>query len=141
MDLPLLAETLLASSAQALGKTVSGFATETLAALATYDWPGNVRELQNEILRMVALGEGPVLLPVLLSGRVRQRSSGAAVTATHWSDDLSGNLKTRMEALERVVLEAAMRRHRGNKSRAAQELGLSRVGLRAKLQRHGMTDE
>ncbi|WP_234083934.1 sigma-54 dependent transcriptional regulator [Azonexus sp. R2A61] len=139
MDLPLLAETLLASSAQALGKTVSGFATETLAALATYDWPGNVRELQNEILRMVALGEGPLLLPALLSSRVLGRP--AVAEATHWSDDLGGNLKTRMEALERVVLEAAMRRHRGNKSRAAQELGLSRVGLRAKLQRHGMTDE
>ena len=46
-----------------------------------------------------------------------------------------------MEQLELRVLQAAMLRHQGNKSRAARELGLSRVGLRAKLNRHGINDE
>ncbi len=43
-----------------------------------------------------------------------------------------------MEQLEYQVLKAAMIRHRWNKSRAARELGLSRVGLRAKLTRYGL---
>jgi two-component system response regulator HupR/HoxA len=43
-----------------------------------------------------------------------------------------------MEQLETRVLQSAMQRHRGNKSRVARELGLSRVGLRAKLARYGL---
>ena len=144
VDLPLIAQSLLERSAATLGKTVSGFASDTLAALAAYAWPGNVRELQNEILRMVALADGPLLEPALLSPRV---ASGGSPPATPeaapagWADGLSGNLRERMEQLELRVLQAAMRRHDGNKSRAARELGLSRVGLRAKLNRHGIVDE
>ena len=143
-DLPLIAQALLERSASTLGKTVTGFAGETLDALAAYPWPGNVRELQNEILRMVALADGPLLEAGLLSPRV---AAGGALTAAPeeapggWADGLSGNLRERMEQLELRVLQAAMRRHGGNKSRASRELGLSRVGLRAKLNRHGIVDE
>jgi two-component system response regulator HupR/HoxA len=55
-----------------------------------------------------------------------------------WLGSLSGGLKERMEQLEIQVLKEAMLRHRGNKSRAAKELGLSRVGLRSKLNRYGL---
>ena len=144
VDLPLIAQALLERSAGTLGKTVSGFAGEALDALAAYPWPGNVRELQNEILRMVALADGPLLEAGLLSARV---AAGGALSAAPeeapggWADGLSGNLRERMEQLELRVLQAAMRRHGGNKSRASRELGLSRVGLRAKLNRHGIVDE
>ncbi|MCK6390145.1 MAG: sigma-54 dependent transcriptional regulator [Azonexus sp.] len=140
-DLPLLARALLEQSARALGKTVRGFAPETLAGLAAYHWPGNVRELQNEILRMVALADGPELGADLLSPRALRRAPVDVASAENWADRLSGNLKERMEQLELQVLQAAMQRHKGNKSRAARELGLSRVGLRAKLNRHGINDE
>lgn len=140
-DLPLLARALLEQSARALGKAVSGFAPATLAGLAAYHWPGNVRELQNEILRMVALADGPELGADLLSPRVLRRAPVDLASVENWADRLSGNLKERMEQLELQVLQAAMQRHKGNKSRAAHELGLSRVGLRAKLNRHGINDE
>lgn len=126
---------------RALGKTVSGFAPETLSGLAAYHWPGNVRELQNEILRMVALADGPLLSADLLSPRVLHHAPVDLAGEENWADRLSGNLKERMEQLELQVLQAAMSRHKGNKSRAARELGLSRVGLRAKLNRHGIADE
>ena len=58
--------------------------------------------------------------------------------AEPWAAGLSGGLKERMDQLEMHVLKEAMIRHRWNKSRAARELGLSRVGLRAKLVRHGL---
>jgi two-component system, NtrC family, response regulator HupR/HoxA len=52
----------------------------------------------------------------------------------------SGTLAKRLDAIEAMVLREALLRHRWNKTRAAQELGLSRVGLRAKLQRCGLED-
>ena len=139
MDFPLLADRVLDSSCSALGKTVTGFATDALAALATYDWPGNVRELQNEILRMVALANGPKLGAELLSPRVlRAPAVNRVGPAEVWAGGLAGSLREHMEQLEIRVLESAMQRHRGNKSRVARELGLSRVGLRAKLARYGL---
>jgi two-component system response regulator HupR/HoxA len=51
---------------------------------------------------------------------------------------LDGSLKDRMDALEARVLRECLIRHRWNKTRAATELGLSRVGLRSKLARYGL---
>ena len=139
MDFPLLADRVLDASCSALGKIVTGFATDALAVLATYEWPGNVRELQNEILRMVALANGPKLGAELLSPRVlRAPAVSRGEPAEVWSDSFAGTLKERQEQLETRVLKSAMQRHRGNKSRVARELGLSRVGLRAKLARYGL---
>ena len=139
MDFPLLADRVLDASCSALGKTVTGFSTDALAALATYDWPGNVRELQNEILRMVALTNGPQLGAELLSPRVRRAPAvPRGEPAEAWAAGLAGSLKERQEQMETRVLQSAMQRHRGNKSRVARELGLSRVGLRAKLARYGL---
>ncbi|MBS1144839.1 MAG: two component, sigma54 specific, transcriptional regulator, Fis family [Proteobacteria bacterium] len=139
MDLPLLAASLLESSCRALGKTVAGFSSEALACLAAYRWPGNVRELQNEILRMVALSTTPQLGAELLSPRVLHRPvAGGPAAEQAWTAGLSGGLKERMEQLEAHLLKDALTRHRWNKSRAARELGLSRVGLRAKLVRYGL---
>ena len=50
----------------------------------------------------------------------------------------SGTLQERLDAVEAMVLREALERHRWNKTRVASELGLSRVGLRAKLQRLGL---
>ncbi len=139
MDLPLLAKRLLAASSQALGKPVDGFTSEALACITAYRWPGNVRELQNEILRMVALGDAPQLGADLLSPRVLRTPVGETqAEELAWLAGLQGGLKERMDQLEVQVLKEAMIRHRWNKSRAAKELGLSRVGLRAKLVRFGL---
>jgi two-component system, NtrC family, response regulator HupR/HoxA len=139
MDLPLLARRLLDSSCSALGKSVEGFSGEALTRISAYRWPGNVRELQNEILRMVALSTTPILGEDLLSPRVLRMPVGETRgQEMAWASGLSGGLKERMDQLEMHVLKESMGRHRWNKSRAARELGLSRVGLRAKLLRHGL---
>ena len=139
MDIPLLAGRLLEASQRVLGKSSTGFSSEALACIAGYRWPGNVRELQNEILRMLALAEGPQLGAELLAPRVLRSP------APHQQEDAlapllasPGPLKERMEALEARVVKETMIRCRWNKSKAAAELGLSRVGLRNKLQRYGL---
>ena len=141
MDLPLLARRLLETASRTLGKPAEGYTNEALACIAAYRWPGNVRELQNEILRMVALADGLQLGADLLSPRVLRTPVGETDAADlEWFSNISGSLKERMDQLEVQVVKESMIRHRWNKSRAARELGLSRVGLRSKLQRYGLEE-
>ena len=139
MDIPLLAGRLLDASQKALGKKSNGFTNEALACIAAYRWPGNVRELQNEILRMLALSDTPLLGADLLAPRILRTPA-----VDQQEDELlllvggEGGLKERMDALEARVVKETMIRQRWNKSKAAVELGLSRVGLRNKLVRYGL---
>jgi two-component system response regulator HupR/HoxA len=139
MDIPLLAGRLLDASQKALGKQADGFTNEALACIAAYRWPGNVRELQNEILRMLALSDTPRLGADLLAPRILRTPA-----VDQQEDELlllvgvDGGLKERMDALEARVVKETMIRNRWNKTKAALELGLSRVGLRNKLVRYGL---
>ena len=139
MDIPLLAGRLLEASQKALGKKADGFTNEALACIAAYRWPGNVRELQNEILRMLALSDTPRLGADLLAPRILRTPA-----VDQQEDELlllvgvDGGLKERMDALEARVVKETMIRNRWNKTKAALELGLSRVGLRNKLVRYGL---
>jgi transcriptional regulator with GAF, ATPase, and Fis domain len=106
-----------------------------LDLLVAYEWPGNVRELRNEVQRLVALEVGGAIGPEHLSPRI------LAYRPPDPSAVPMGGLKHLVEDLERRVLRACLLRHGWNKSRAAQELGLSRLGLRKKLERYGMDSE
>ena len=91
------------------------------------------------MLRMLAMAETETLGAELLAPRVLQSPvGGAQEEALLLLDSLDGGLKERMEQLEMRVIKEALARHRWNKSRVAQELGISRVGLRSKLARFGM---
>jgi two-component system response regulator HupR/HoxA len=146
MDIPVLASALLKQAVTALGKTTQGFSPEALQALADYHWPGNVRELQNELRHMLIMSgdarrlEADLISPRILLGTPAGRFAGDAREANDPGEDLiaglEGTLKDRVEALEARILRETMIRHRWNKSRAARELGLSRVGLRSKLERY-----
>jgi two-component system response regulator HupR/HoxA len=136
MDIHLLAERLLAETRKGFGKPIRGFSDQALAVLKAYDWPGNVRELQNEIQRMVARADTDMLDAELISPRIRARAcpGGRAIADA----GQRRSLKDHVEALEAQLLGEALARHRWNISRVADELGLSRVGLRAKLHRYGL---
>ncbi len=138
-DLPLIANSLLERERGRFGRSQARFAASTLECMRSYQWPGNVRELHNEILQMLALADRDELGPELLSPQVIQ----APCEETQAHDlrllaGLDGTLKERMEQLEARVIKEMLVRHRWNKSRAANELGLSRVGLRSKLSRYGL---
>ncbi len=136
VDIPLLAERLLADTARSFGRPHLAFSPEAMTMLAGYDWPGNVRELQNEIQRMVALADSPHLGPDLISPRIRARACPARRALA--DDGQPRSLKDQVETLEAAILAESLARHRGNISRVADETGLSRVGLRAKLRRYGI---
>lgn len=138
MDVPLIALSLLREAAPAMGKSIQGFTPEALDCLCNYQWPGNVREMQNEILRAILLCDVEYIGAHLFSPKVLQAAPEEQAQDMSVLAGLDGSLKDRMEALEARVLRECLIRHRWNKTRAASELGLSRVGLRSKLARYGL---
>jgi len=136
-DIPILANSLLDIAIRDLGKKVCGFSDEALACMQAYHWPGNVRELQNEVRHMLVMGTGDELGAELLTPRVLRAVPQEEPVLENLAA-LQGSLKDRVEALEARILRETLIRHRWNKSRAARELGLSRVGLRSKLERYGL---
>ncbi len=138
MDVALIAQHFVSTLEHTLGRTFEPLGADLLACLAAYRWPGNVRELRNEVLRMVALADGPRLSAAHLSPRVLHAAEDHQEPELALLAGLDGDLKSRLEALEARIVKASLIRHRWNKTRAAQELGLSRVGLRSKLARYGL---
>ncbi|HEY5945092.1 MAG TPA: sigma 54-interacting transcriptional regulator [Kofleriaceae bacterium] len=102
------------------------------AQMLAYPWPGNVRELENEIERLVVLsGDSPAIDAALLSPRIRQFTPVDDEPAYD-----TGSLPAAVEALERKMIGAAIRRHGGNKTRAAEELKVSRRNLIRLVQKY-----
>lgn len=139
-DIPVLARALLQKAIGKLGKAAQGFTEEALSCMQAYNWPGNVRELQNEVQQMLVLGHENLLGAELLSARVLRAISSQQEPSAQ-TVVMEGSLKQRVESLEVGILRETLIRHRWNKSRAARELGLSRVGLSSKLERYGLEKE
>ena len=140
-DIAVLAQHLLFEAAQSHGKPVHGLADTALEFLENYDWPGNLKELENEVTRMLIFAQEPVLGPELISRHILQADPSEDGADRRAEEVLTseGTLKDRVELIEMRILRETLTRLKWNKSRAATELGLSRVGLRAKLDRYGIT--
>ena len=104
------------------------------AALMAYGWPGNVRELRNEMERAAVLALGDVVDVGDLSPRVR--GVGGLVAGEAGPGD--GSL--RLDDNEKRCIAQALERTEGNKTRAAELLGITREGLRKKLKRYEMDE-
>jgi len=141
-DLEILTRHVLSELASAHSKPVAGLTSLALEFLGNYDGPGNLPELENELTRMLILSQEPRLGPELISRHILQADpSVTARSTTRAEADVlaaEGTLKDRIEAIEARILRETLTRLKWNKSRAAEELGLSRVGLRSKLDRYGV---
>ena len=125
-DVPALAEHFLRQACRRARRAIPGTGTEALQMLRTYPWPGNVRELENELERAVALADdGRPLEPAHLSERIAAGAAAAPSLRT---------LNEAVEALKRRMIEDALREC-GSKTRAAEQLGLSRQSLQQMLRR------
>lgn len=131
-DIPLLVDHFLRLYAVEMACAPKTLESGALDLLTRYPWPGNIRELMNEIRRAVALG-GDRIGAESLSERVR--------TAPPSPDlKLGGGrtLKDVVEEVERSIIAREIERQDGNKTKTAEVLGLSRLGLRNKMQRYGL---
>jgi two-component system response regulator HupR/HoxA len=130
-DIPILAEHAATKYAKSINRRIAGVSAEALRRLRAHPFPGNVRELENEVRRMVALAaDGEFLSLKHMSpefARLNPENGGRA----RMPGFLNGRatLKAKVEALEAQLVSEALLRHKWNHSRAAVELGISRVGL------------
>jgi two-component system response regulator HydG len=126
-----LAEHFLARNAAKAKKEVRGFHETARKALLAYGWPGNVRELENVVERAVALTESVLVQSEDLPAIVRERRATS-------EDDL-GIAVARgltLDELEREYIKRVLAAEGGNKTRAAQRLGLDRKTLYRKLEEY-----
>jgi two-component system response regulator HupR/HoxA len=140
-DIAPLAEFFAAKHADALSRKILGISASVIDKLSNGEFPGNVRELENEVRRMVALAKDGEYLttrnmsPALLAAAPRPKPN-----APHGFLAEGVTLKDQVESLEKQIVTRALNRNRWNQSRAADELGLSRVGLANKIKRYNLHD-
>jgi two-component system response regulator HydG len=130
-DVPVLAAHFLERFATSRGATPPKLSAEALAVLQAYDWPGNVRELENALERAAVLSEKDEITPAALPDRLTARSRRPIV-----SDRLPPN--PQLEIIERAYIHWVLQAEGGNKTRAAEVLGIDPSTLYRKLVRYGI---
>ncbi|MHC4779592.1 MAG: sigma 54-interacting transcriptional regulator [Planctomycetota bacterium] len=133
-DIQLLIEHFLGLAVTEAGVSNKKIGEKVQNALVAFDWPGNVRELENEIRRMVALAVGDIDEKVLsphIQASSRARAAAHPLGSTH-------TLKEVVEEVERKMIMETLTQTKWNKTKAAEILGLSRLGLRKKIERYGL---
>jgi DNA-binding NtrC family response regulator len=127
-EIPAMARAFAAEAARELGRGTTEVAPRTMEILAGYAWPGNIRQLRNAIERMVVLAPGDELTPDLLPPELLHPAA-AGDTA-----DLRAAVDTFKRAhIARVLLAAG-----GNRTKAAEQLGLQRTHLSVLLKKYGL---
>jgi DNA-binding NtrC family response regulator len=127
VDIPLLVDHFLNKACELSGRPPLDISPEILAILTAYSWPGNVRELENAIERAVALAPGAELTPDDLPQRIKNSGGIAAFIARSSQHHLT------LREIERDYILETLRKTSGNKTRAAELLGLDRKTLYRKL--------
>jgi PAS domain S-box-containing protein len=130
-DIPLLVDHFIAQFNRLKGRDVAGVSDAVLARLMEHDFPGNVRELENIIEHAFVLCRGGLIelahLPPHLRGETGDGVSGLRPGMT-------------LAAMEQVLVRDALRRHQGNRTAAARELGINPSTLFRKLKAWGLEE-
>jgi DNA-binding NtrC family response regulator len=138
-DILPMAHAFLAHICDRFGKRVAGFSPSVIRRMETFSWPGNVRQLRREVERLVALTpEGEMIPPDHLSPELAGAEEAGGGTADETEG--VGTLPDRVAALEIKMIRSAMAEMGGNRTRAADRLGVTRQGLYKKMKRYGLTE-
>lgn len=126
-DIPLLANHFLKLYAKKYKKPVKKISSAAMKTLNQYSWPGNVRELQHAIERAIILSDSEVLQSEnFIFSSSRKKTSGIEI------DTLN------LDKVEKAILAKAIKKHGGNVTQAAEELGLTRTSLYRRMEKHGI---
>ena len=134
-DILLLAQALLERFCAEMGRDRLLLSPAVQGLLMRYPWPGNVRELHNEMKRAAALTTGRRVEISHLSERILGSDAGRSYTHQKKAAQADESLPLNLRKAESVLIERALRQAGGQKTKAAELLGITREGLRKKLQR------
>lgn len=132
-DIPLLTEHFLRTFAKSHNKLIRASTPGFVSALSRHSWPGNVRELQNVIERSIVLANGGEYLTVSDLPEEMRVLTGSADIST-------GAFHEAVHSFKRELVRSALAVNGGNKSKAAQELGISRCYLHRLLNQLTITE-
>ncbi|UCD56855.1 MAG: sigma-54-dependent Fis family transcriptional regulator [Candidatus Hydrogenedentota bacterium] len=144
-DVPLLVDHCISKLYRELGKNVRGVSDEVIKSLTEYSWPGNVRELENVIERAMVLGKSDVLgienFPSqIMEQRGQTDSRESFFNGLRLTDDGISLMET-VEEIEKRLIREALERTGGNKTKAAELLGVTRKIMRYKTEKYGLDNE
>jgi len=133
-DIPLLAAHFLKKYTKKLKRPAVRLTLHSIDLLSQFDWPGNVRELENEIERAVTLaGKEREITEEHLSEKIKALSEKGILIP-----EANGTLKEVTERIEQRIVLETLQKTRGNRSKAARMLGLTRQGLLNKIARYNI---
>ncbi len=130
-DIPLLAEAFLLRSAELRGEAPKRLTDSALEVLQSYSWPGNVRELENALERAAILTGGELIDAAGLPERIAERTVEPLVTERTAPNPT-------LDTIERAYIMWVLQSEQGNKTRAAEVLGIDPSTLHRKLSRFGV---
>ncbi|RKY05457.1 PEP-CTERM-box response regulator transcription factor [Candidatus Poribacteria bacterium] len=128
-DILLIANAYLNRYAREFGRDIRGFTSEAIDRMMSYSWPGNIRELQNKIRRAVLIASGKMITPEDLDLTDVEVEKGFELRKRVTLQEARDELEIRM-------VREALARSKGNVSKAAKELGVSRATLYDLLKKH-----
>jgi DNA-binding NtrC family response regulator len=131
-DIPLLLKHYLNEFNVENGRDIEGFSAEALDLLTSYSWPGNVRELRNAVEQTVVLSRGKRIGVRDLPVHIRDAGGGAFLTSIKHGGTL--------QELEKEAIAMALKAEGGNRTRAAERLGISRRTLHRKIAEYGFEE-
>lgn len=128
-DLLVLAMNFLTRAVAVHGKAIRGYTSDALDAIRSYHWPGNVRELSNRVRRAVVMAEGM---------EITARDLDLPREAVHGGGDALDSLKAAQRRIEVELIVKGIGLHRGNLTRVARDLDVSRTTLYRKLREYNL---
>ena len=135
-DIPLILDHFLKKFNAEYKKKIKGFKDDVTALLISYDWPGNVRELENLVERLVALTKCDYITKESLPKEITLRETSEKVFAMYKGPGKRQDLEAQGETLkdqEKESILKALKEAQGNRSKAAEILGIHRNTLRKKM--------
>ncbi len=136
-DIPLLVKHFLVKYTEKHNRPIRIIAPDAVDSLINYDWPGNIRELQNAIEQAVIMCDGEVIQPDDLPEKIHFADAKVRVIIPENRLNLKGILNEVLEQTENQLINRALELTEGNRTKAAELLGISRRGLLYKLKEDG----
>jgi DNA-binding NtrC family response regulator len=122
-DIPLLVEHYLKMFTKKYGKPELRIDPGVLKRLESYSWPGNVRELQHAVEKAVILAEGNIV-------------NDQRILIHKQTDSRTGKDPVTLEEMEKVMIEKSVQKNKGNLTKVASELGITRATLYRKMEKY-----